>query len=377
MNQKKLIRKEKRYFSRIQEDINDPHYFEIYKKVRTGRQASLNYNKRRVKKIIKQEKGCQPSVSVINFKENIDLYNSKYSDTTINCANKISNTKTKKVFLNFKKIDFMSAAATAMLLSAIYRAKSKNKYITCNYPASLKTCAIMKQVGIFDAMDKAPPENCNVDEFPDVKHWYKFVNDTLIDTKRVSQEAHKIIDFCCNKNVENIGDYRDSLELNIGETILNIFDHAYEKESAGKYWVLFAQYDTDKKSLCLIVSDHGIGIPKTFQNYHEKDSGWDIFLNKLAPSHRANNYIKESIENLFELTKSKSYKKKSTQDRMGRGTGLKKIRNEIDKYNSGYLNVYSHDGFYSSVGNKATFKAKIFGTIIEVFIPIEAFVNNV
>jgi hypothetical protein len=47
------------------------------------------------------------------------------------------------------------------------------------------------------------------------------------------------IDFCCNKNVENIGDYRDSLELNIGETILNIFDHAYEKESAGKYWVLF------------------------------------------------------------------------------------------------------------------------------------------
>jgi hypothetical protein len=98
-----------------------------------------------------------------------------------------------------------------------------------------------------------------------------------------------------------------------------------------------------------------------------------VFLNILAPSRHANNYIKESIENLFKLTKSKDYKNKSIKDRVGRGTGLKKIKNEIDKYNSGFLNVYSHDGFYSSVGNKATFKTKIFGTIIEIEIPIKAF----
>ncbi|WP_201339610.1 hypothetical protein [Isorropodon fossajaponicum symbiont] len=121
----------------------------------------------------------------------------------------------------------------------------------------------MKQVGIFDAIGRMPPKNCNIDDFPDVKHWYKFVGDALIDPQEISQEAHNIIDFCCNKEVKNIDDYRDNLELNIGETILNIFDHAYEK-SIGKHWVLFAQYTVDKKSLCLIVSDHGIGIPKTF-----------------------------------------------------------------------------------------------------------------
>lgn len=373
MNHRKLIRKEKKYFSHIQENISDPYYFKIYKKVRTGKRNSLNYNKRRVKKIIKQEKIAHLPSYVINFKERIDLYSSTHSDMTIKYANKISDAKTKRVFLNFKKIDFMSAAATAMLLSAIYRAKSEDKHITCNYPTSPKTCAIMKQVGIFDAIGKKPPKNCNIDDFPDVKHWYKFVGDTLIDTQEISREAHNIIDFCCNKKVENIDDYRDSLELNIGETILNIFDHAYEEKSTGKHWVLFAQYIVDKKSLCLIVSDHGIGIPKTFQNYHEQDSKWDIFWNRLTPSRRANSCIKESIENLFKLKKSQNYKGNSTQSRKGRGTGLKKIKDEIDKYNSGFLNVYSHDGFYSSIGNKATFKTKIFGTIIEIVIPIKAF----
>jgi anti-anti-sigma regulatory factor len=373
MNYRKLIRKEKRYFSHIQKNINDLHYFEIYKKVRTGNRASLNRNKKRVKKIIKQEKIAIPPVSVINFKEKIDLYSSKHSDVTIKDVNKIYNAKNKKVFLNFKKINFMSAAATAMLLSAIHRAKSANKQIICNYPTSPKTCAIMKQVGIFDAVDKKPPKNCNINDFPDVKHWYKFVSDVLIEPQKIYQETHKIIDFCCDKKVKNIDDYRNNLELNIGETILNIFDHAYEKESTGKNWVLFVRYIADTKSLCLIVSDHGIGIPKTFQKYHEKDSRWDVFLNILAPSRHANNYIKESIENLFKLTKSKDYKNKSIKDRVGRGTGLKKIKNEIDKYNSGFLNVYSHDGFYSSVGNKATFKTKIFGTIIEIEIPIKAF----
>ncbi|WP_201339611.1 hypothetical protein [Isorropodon fossajaponicum symbiont] len=73
------------------------------------------------------------------------------------------------------------------------------------------------------------------------------------------------------------------------------------------------------------------------------------------------------------MTKGQSYKGNLTQNRAGRGTGLKKIKDEIDKYNSGFLNVYSHDGFYSSVGNKSTFKTKIFGTIIEIVIPIKAF----
>ncbi|SMM99535.1 hypothetical protein SPONL_655 [uncultured Candidatus Thioglobus sp.] len=372
MNYHKLIRKEKKYFSRLQENINDLHYLEIYKKVRSGKRASLSLNKKRVKKIIKQEKTVTFKSYTVNFKSKVDIYDKEHSDATIKCVNKIFNATTKRVFLNFKKIDFMSAAATAMLLSAIYRAKSANKYITCNYPKNPKTCAIMKQVGIFYAIGKSP-SNCNIDDFPDVKYWYKFVGDTLISTKKIVQEAHNIIDFCCDEKVKNIDDYRDSLELNIGETILNIFDHAYEKESVGKYWVLFARYIVDTKSLCLIVSDHGIGIPRTFQNYHEKDGKWDVFLDKLAPSHRANKYIKESIENLFELTKSQSYKSKLTQDRVGRGTGLKKIKSEIDKYNSGYLSVYSHDGFYSSVGNKATFKTKIFGTIIEIVIPIKAF----
>lgn len=373
MNHRKLIRKEKKYFSRIQENINDPYYFEIYEKVRTGKRASLNHNKRRVKKIIKQEKSAHFPSCVINFKEKIDLYSSEHSDTTIKYVNKISDAKTKRVFLNFKKIDFMSAAATAMLLSAIYRAKSANKHITCNYPTSLKTCAIMKQVGIFDAIGRMPPKNCNIDDFSDVKHWYKFVGDTLIDPQKIYQETNNIINFCCNEEVKNIDDYRGNLELNIGETILNIFDHAYEEESIGKHWVLFAQYIVNKKSLCLIVSDHGIGIPKTFQNYHEQDSKWDIFLNNLTPSRRANGYIKESIESLFKLTKGQSYKSNLTQNRAGRGTGLKKIKDEIDKYNSGSLNVYSHNGFYSSVGNKSTFKTKIFGTIIEIVVPIKAF----
>ena len=88
----------KKYFSHIQENINDLHYFEIYKKVRTGKQASLNHNKRRVKKIIKQEKSANFPSCVINFKENIDLYSSEHSDTTIKYANKISDAKTKKVF---------------------------------------------------------------------------------------------------------------------------------------------------------------------------------------------------------------------------------------------------------------------------------------
>jgi anti-sigma regulatory factor (Ser/Thr protein kinase)/anti-anti-sigma regulatory factor len=373
MNYRELLRKEKKYFNHIKKNINDQHYFETYKKVRAGKSGSINDNKKRVKKIIKQERIIRPPVSVINFKEKIDIYKSKYSDITIKYVNKIYNAKNKKVFLNFKKIDFMSAAATAMLLSAIYRAKSVNKQITCNYPASPKICALMKQVGIFDAVGKKPPKNCNINDFPDVKHWYKFVDDTLITPQTICEETHKIIDFCCDKKVDNIDKYRDGLELNIGETILNIFDHAYEKESTGKNWVLFVRYIVDKESLCLIVSDHGIGIPKTFQNYHEQNSKWDTFLNNVTPSRRANGYIKESIENLFELKKSKNYTMKSTKDRPGRGTGLKKIKDEIDKYNSGYLNVYSHDGFYSSVNNKKNFKTKIFGTIIEIVIPIKAF----
>lgn len=373
MINRKLIQKEKKYFKNLKKYINDQKYFEIYEKVRIKNKNSLNYNKRCVKKIFKQNKTNYNKSSAINFSSHIDIYNPKYSDTTIKFVNSISGKNNKNIFLNFKKITFMSAAATAMLLSAIHRAKSKNKRITCNYPDDSKIRAVMKKVGIFEALNKKIPKNCNTEEFEDVKNWYKFVSNKLINTKAIAKEVRNIIDFCCTESTENIDTYRYNLELNIGETILNIFDHAYEKGSTETNWVLFARYITDTESLCLIVSDHGIGIPQTFRNYHEEDAKLKVFLNSFIPSHYANNCIKESIEELFTLTKSQRYRNESINSRSGRGTGLKKIKEEIDKYNLGLLSVYSYDGFYNSLGGKRTFKTTIFGTIIEIIIPIKVF----
>lgn len=362
MTNKKLNlqkRKEKKYYSRL-----NGEYREAYEKVRNPN-ISINKNKKSVKKYIQSHPESIFDIE-IKFPKLFDIYNQKNSKKTIRICNKISSSS-GRIFIDIRGVELLSAAASALLISSIYKSISNKCIIKCNYPKLRKSEAVLQKIGFFEALSKENrlPDSI-VNNFNDVNCWFIY-RDTKFDSETILNIVH---DFACSKldkiaNEPQISkNSMENIEKSIKELIANIVEHAYPEDYGfDKHWVLFAKYNEDNDTLVLVLSDSGKTIPNTFLHYHKDNPN---LLEK----------IKGKAISDTTLIKSAIKFGRSGTDREGRGNGLPFVRKSINDF-GGNMIIYSKKGCY--IPSKSEYYGKaikiyeqINGTIVNIQLPLQS-----
>ncbi len=368
---RKLKQKERRFYKNVCQsgEIEKSYirggisYVFFYKKYRNKKQGGSR-NKLRVAKNIKK---TNFSSNIISLPSCVDFYENCNRSETIQKLLDIYSFKKSTILIDFAVVHKMSASATAMLFSTIKHVQlNLNKQVGIKLPKSKKMKAVLKQIGLLDFLNIQTP--VNVSEHKDVCCWYAKNDYQLLTPQSIKEIVDGIIKNSKNNNL-SVEQHIKKINTTLGETILNVSEHAY-LDSNFKYlnWVFFARISHSKNGkidkLSLIACDSGIGIAETFKKYVDStkfDSVKKFFKTD-------SDYIKEAVTNSYNTSK----KQKTNQTRKeGRGTGLTKIYNDAKKMQNSVLSIYSHGGFFSSTGNSVKFKRNVPGTVIELIIPLE------
>ncbi len=369
---RRLKQKEKRYYKNLYKSGNSysSHkniacYFPLYKKYRNNKK-SISQNKRCVSN--KTTGKSSFDVETITLPNCIDFYKDKNRNSTIKALLSIYSCKQEKILIDFKDVALMSASATAMLFSTIKHIKlNYNKQIKIGLPKSQKTLAILEQIKLLDFMEIS--NLVDVNQYQDVRCWYAKTDHMGLSPKDISEMVNGIIENS-KKNNFDIEKYKKKIDITIGETLLNITDHAYLNcNFSYENWVFFARFiknkDNEKDKLSLIMCDSGIGIAKTFKGYiDDRNPKWTKLAKILKTE---NDYINEAVTNIYQVPRKKNAME---HIRHGRGTGLTKIYNDSQKMKNSSLNIYSRKGYFSSTRSSVKFKKYFPGTVIELLIPL-------
>lgn len=368
---RKLKQKERRFYRNVCQsgEIEKSYirggisYAFFYKKYRNKKQGGSR-NKLRVAKHIKKK---HFSGNIISLPGCIDFYEDCNRSETIQKLLDIHLFKKSTILIDFTIVHKMSASATAMLFSTIKHIQlNLNKQVSIKLPKSKKMKAILKQIGLLDFLNMQTP--VNVSEHKDVCCWYAKNDYHPLIPKSIKEIVDGIIENSKNNNL-SVEQHIKKINTTLGETILNVSEHAYLDSNFKYYnWVFFARISHLENGnigkLSLIACDSGIGIAETFKKYVDTtkfDSVKKFFKTD-------SDYIKEAVTHFYNISK----KQKTNQERKeGRGTGLTKIYNDAKNMQNSVLNIYSHRGFFSSTGNSVKFKRNVPGTVIELIIPLE------
>ncbi len=363
---KTLRRKEKKYFYRI-----SGRYREQYESIRNPK-ISIRQNKKILKLFLKKNPKSIFDIE-ISFPIKFDIYNQKNSLKTIRVCNLIS-ISSCRIFIDVSKVKLLSAAASALLITSIYKSLTNGSIIKCNYPKLKKSEAVLQKIGFFKAINKEERMSLEtIHSFPDIKCWNVYKEDGC-DIERITdivqdisstkfidedEDADEVDNLISKNKVKNI-------EISIKELVGNIVEHAYPRDYPfEKHWVLFVQYIKDTDRLILVLSDSGKTIPITFVKYHKENANFTEFLKKNIKTD--NKLIQAAIK----------YGNTGT-DKKGRGSGLPFVRESIINY-GGNMMIYSKKGCYSP--SKSEFDVNLLklydninGTVINLNLPIESLI---
>jgi len=354
---RRLRQKERRYYARL-----DGHFRDRYSRYRNPK-WSKEKNKKRIHRLCKVHDSAL--YFHIKFPSNFSIYSQSDSDDALRACCAISDSH-RRILLDLSRVELISAAAAAMLMSCIYKALSKGTFIKCNHPADNKAVAVLQKIGLFSSLGKKSPLSTSVmNSYPDVECWYVY-SENSFDAKTIYECVH---DFA--KHLKNRDESQEisasgirKLEINVKELIANIVEHAYSKEyTFDKRWLLFARYDHEKHWLTIIISDSGKTIPTTFVQYHQDDPGFS-------------GRIKSALNSDRRLIAMAVQEAGTGTQKGGRGYGLRKVEQYVQEFGGG-LFIYSRNGFYKSDGSTAyihpiKLRKPVEGTIVDLILPLES-----
>lgn len=268
----------------------------------------------------------------------------------------------KKIRLDFRGVNYISAAGMLLLLSTIDQCQRSKGFRFLSYlPKIDKMRSIFNQTGLTDILGK---KHLITEEYDDVSFW-NFETGTQVDGELLDSLVEQLIGKVAAKR-------RRKLFSGLQEAISNSVEHAYthynrSQNSQNSRWWAFG--GTRDGNAVLLVCDLGLGIPRTVKA--ELSRSWlrealNLFGGKYSSDADLINAATRKGETM-------------TQDRH-RGHGLAEIKKFIESSSDSLLGIHSNKGVYRLKTTKTSQKAMVTteslkksmkGTIIEWQIPIE------
>lgn len=311
---------------------------------------------------------------VVNLPRYIDYYYPANFERLSICIDRMTRfiEQGARVMLNFDETEKVTASAMLSLLADIDQKIKKSplghKLISFSHPAEEKVKSVLKQIGFYDLLKKAPPK---VEEFDDVIFW-RYSSGVCSEPML----AHGTI-----KEIKKELKLKASKKLYRGfsEAMANSVEHAYstnrclheiDKESAFEKWWCFAGIKDD--NLVVVICDKGVGIPKTLP-ITQKDI-LRVILEMM-------NIVKPTDA---EYIKAASNLKETRTGLANRGKGISDMKAVIDAHEDGSLTIFSNKGRYTYSGNRGIVRElvcdyahSVRGTIIEWSLPLRGRENVV
>lgn len=263
-------------------------------------------------------------------------------------------------------IDFSSttqfvAGGTLLLYAELCRliSYSNNSVkLRCKEPVNNRASQVLKQIGIY----RLCANKCSVKPSrEDVVHW-QVIQGQLVDNS------------LCAPTIEGFQDRIDAAMIDellggLGEAMTNAIHHAYDDTrqdglgyNGNTDWWMFSQ---EKDGfLSVVFCDLGIGIPITLPV--KRPGIWEKLVLRV-PSPTDADCIREAI-----------IEGRTRTGLDGRGYGLGNIVDVVENIPTGFVNVYSNRGVYSSRKDNPypnDYADSILGTMIQWRVPMKALPN--
>ena len=298
----------------------------------------------------------------------IDIYSKKNFESNVLFIDRVREcclTHNRKVFLDFSKVEKVSAGAMLSFLAEIDVITKKSSFgvhaVAFNHPEDQKVESILKQVGFYDLLKKSKRET---KEYEDVNFWQY--------TSGACSEPVIAQSMMDNIKAEVQSKASKKLYRGFVEAMSNSVEHAYlndkehsEEDDTAKWWTFAGVKDSE---LVVVICDKGVGIPKTLP--HTQGVGWlqRLFKELSISAHK----VKDST-----YIKAASSLSRTRTGKTNRGKGLKDMKSVTDELKIGYLSIYSNRGFYTYRGTGGAIKEFIYdhkrsinGTVVEWNIPL-------
>lgn len=252
----------------------------------------------------------------------------------------------KEVFLDFKKINKISADAILYLVALIknYELRNQPMRISGNLPIDDLSKQLILESGFFDHVRLIGGK---------IKRTNADILTIRSDNKTKGSIAKEVIKFAKNKLGKTFaGNQSNSIYKTLIECMENTNGHAYAKVKSYTRWYLIALYNKEQNVVHFTFLDTGFGIPATVAK-----TGIETFLQKFKTIVKKDStYIYSTLTGDFQRTRTgKPY----------RGLGLPSIYTFSQKNMVKNLVVISNYGFVNCNTNKHNNLTSIFrGTLL-------------
>ena len=246
------------------------------------------------------------------------------------------------IWVEFDEIKFIEPTSAMLLASEVHRWKLIRKLQyrakkTGRWHDDIKR--MLCDIGTFDLV---PVRNSPIVLPIDApEQFIKIRSGTNVDLERAIKEIGNQV-----SQIETFIDSDPSIYGAVQEAITNVIHWAYVDSGAEvnevirQRWWFLASYNRDIRRFSLLVYDHGRGIPKTIRKKFVEEFRTEALgiLSLFLPVGQWNDSY--SIEAAFKYPRSAS-------GHLYRGKGLVEMRNLLDRFTRGRLQVMSGQGVYT------------------------------
>lgn len=267
----------------------------------------------------------------MNAPKNFSLL--KYTEETIEFINilKVKYDKSKKVYVNLQNIEYLDYSAVTVLLSVMFKFKSKGIEFNGNFPLKPELKALLINSGFLKYLTK--PIGNRVE--------YSIGNQNQIFT-RANKKVNPELGFAVMKEASNTiwGKPRTckGLQRVLLELMQNTNNHADLSQKGTQHWWLSVNHNINEKKVSFVFVDYGIGI---FESLKQKPSdnkwfGWTEKIKNRLKYGSNDEILKLLLNGDLHLTVTGQH---------FRGKGLPGVKQVFDRNQISNLHIISNDVF--------------------------------
>lgn len=285
----------------------------------------------------------------------LDINNKRLRNRTLKAINSLNeNTKSVRSYFDFSLVDTLTPMATiyfSQMLeknkNTVCRGKSSKSKIVAGMLSKLKIHHRLRLKHIASKHDL-------------VDRWYAFTGENT----DFGDEYDQIEEVLKEKFGEDSETF-DVINTAICEAVINVVNHAYDRDEKYKKWKLFLSIKPDR--CYVVISDLGKTIPKSIPTKIN-----DITLKSFF---NLDSWLHLTDQEKIEI--ASNYQRTST-NLANRGKGFQDMKQVCEQVDGSIMMVHSGQGYwakgYSNLARqlekKANYKTSVNGTIISWLIPL-------
>lgn len=270
----------------------------------------------------------------------------------------------KSVMIHFVHVESVEPAAALALVAEVHRARAARGFgfVTGTYPRSSNVYHSLNDMGFYSVLKVQPLDKIPIEETTEQKPIFlKFITDVRVDPML----ADAFVGIIEKRLIPMNGLARSRLVVALKEAMQNTLDHAHpgsaRSRSSQHRWWLSSWVNLERREICIVFFDQGVGIPATLEpTSYERITAAIRNVTTLRFSSKPSD--SEMIAAATEIFRSGT-------GQAGRGRGFANMKSFVDQCTDGELKVLSNRGCYSYVGQRsescADYAQSLGGTVIE------------